>query len=135
MGKMVELSEKAFALSLSMVLVAAGFVASKTSLFPKVSTAAALARYDALVEKLRQEVQKASEAPARLQFGFSIPPGVSIRGDGKALVLEIETALGKRSDRIQTPLEVEVQASALSGDVVVVVDSTAGLMVVKIGGG
>jgi hypothetical protein len=131
---MVELSEKAFALSISMILIVTGFKISQTVLFPKVSTAAALMQYNALVERLRQGLLQASATPVRLQFDSSMPPGVTIYGDGKALVLKIETSLGSRIDRIQTSLNVAVQVSAQSGDITVFIDSTDGEILVKIGG-
>ena len=132
---MAELLEKAFAFSITALLLAVGFKATQTSLLPLVSTAAMLTQYNVLADKLRQALQQASAAPLRLQFEASLPEGLSISGDGRDLVLEMNTNLGRRTDRIQTSMDVIVRRSVANGAAVVTIDSIHGYILVEIGGG
>ena len=132
---MAELLEKAFAFSITALLLAAGFKAAQTALIPLVSTAAMLIQYNALADKLRQALQNAEATPLRLKFEASLPEGLSISGDGKDLVLEMNTNLGKRTDIIQTSMDVTVLRSVATGAAVITVDSNNGHILVEIGGG
>ncbi|MGQ9513527.1 MAG: hypothetical protein ACUVTL_00495 [Thermoproteota archaeon] len=131
---MAELLEKAFVLSLSMILIVTGLKMSQTTLYPKISAAAALMQYNALVDKFRNALLQASAAPVRIQFDASIPSGFSMRGDGNVLVLNLETSLGSKTDRIQSSMHVSILGSIQSGDVNVVIDSTNGEIRIEIGG-
>lgn len=132
---MAELLEKAFAFSITALLLAVGFKAAQTSLIPLVSTAANLTQYNVLADKLRQALQQAEATPLQLQFETSLPEGLSISGDGRDLVLELNSNLGQRTDRIQTSMDVVVRRSIANGTAVVTIDSKPGYILVEIGGG
>jgi hypothetical protein len=131
---MAEMTEKALTLLISAVLLVAGFKAAQTTLFPLILTAAALAQYNSLADELRQQVSRADTVPMRSQFEVRLPSGVSIYSDGKSLIIEMDTQLGRRTERIPSSLKVEVQRSIDYGIALVVVDSTQGEIQVKIGG-
>jgi len=131
---MAELVEKAFAFSISALLLTAGFKVAQTTLLPLVSTVAMLTKYNILVDRLRQDLQRADATPLRLQFETSLPEGLSITSDGKDLLLEMDTSLGKRTDKIHTSRDVMVQRSVANGSAVIVVDSKGGYISVEIGG-
>jgi len=131
---MAELVEKAFAFSISALLLTAGFKVAQTTLLPLVSTVAMLTKYNVLVDKLRQDLQRADASPLRLQFETSLPEGLSITDDGRDLLLEMETSIGKRMDRIHTSRDVVVRGSVMNGSAVIVVDSRGGYISVEIGG-
>jgi len=131
---MAELVEKALAFSISALLLTAGFKLAQTTLLPLVSTISMLTKYNVLVDKLRQDLQRADATPLRLQYEISLPEGLSITGDGKGLLLEMDTSLGKRTDEIHTSRNVVVQQSVANGSAVMVVDSKGGYILVEIGG-
>lgn len=131
---MAELVEKAFAFSISALLLTAGFKVAQTTLLPLISTVAILTKYDILVDRLRRDIQRADVSPMRLQFETSLPEGLSIRGDGKDLILEMDTSIGKRTDKIHTSRDVVVQQSVVDGSVLIIIDSEGGYISIEIGG-
>jgi hypothetical protein len=131
---MAELLEKAFALSISMMLMVLGVKMSQNTLFPKISTASTLIQYNTLVERFRNALHQASVSPVRFQFYASIPSGFSINVDGDVLILELETSFGRRTDRIKASMQVSILGSVQSGDITVVIDSTNGNILIEIGG-
>jgi len=131
---MAELIEKAFAFSISALLLTAGFKVAQTTLLPLVSTIATLTKYDVLVDRLRRDLQRADNSPVRLQFETSLPAGLSITGDGKDLILVMDTSIGQRTDKIHTSRDVVVQRSVLEGSALIVIDSKGDCISVEIGG-
>jgi len=131
---MAELVEKALALSISALLLTAGFKVAQISLLPLVSTVATLTKYDVLVDRLRRDLQQADASPVRLKFETSLPEGLSITGDGKDLLLVMDTSIGQRTDKIHTSRDVVVQRSVVEGSALIVIDSKGGYISVEIGG-
>jgi len=131
---MAELVEKALALSISALLLTAGFKVAQISLLPLVSTVATLTEYDFLVDRLRRDLQQADASPVRLKFEASLPEGLSITGDGKDLLLVMDTSIGQRTDKIHTSRDVVVQRSVVEGSALIVIDSKGGYISIEIGG-